>query len=131
VAALDWFAEATLPAPAATPRPRKPRTVAQPPRRARPRARRSGLRVTGGIAWLAAFAILLAGVVALNVAVLRANMAVHRLDDERAQLQAQNQALSSQLSAAASAPRIEAAARRLGLIQAPGADTSYLDLGRP
>jgi len=27
-----------------------------------------------------------------------------------------------------SAPRIEAAARRLGLVQAPAANTSYLDL---
>ena len=71
------------------------------------------------------------GVVALNVAVLTANMAVHRLDGERAQLQAQNQALSSQLSAANAAPRIEAAAHRLGLVQAPAADMIYLDLSRP
>jgi hypothetical protein len=58
-------------------------------------------------------------------------MAVHRLDQERSQLQAQNQALSSQLSAALSAPTIEAAAHRLGLVQAPAADTGYLDLARP
>jgi len=80
---------------------------------------------------MAAFAVLLAGVVALNVAVLRANMAVHRLNDEQAQLQAQNQALASQLSAAQAAPRIEGAAARLGLVQAPATDTLYLDLGRP
>ncbi len=80
---------------------------------------------------MAAFALLLVGVVAINVAVLRANMAVHRLDGERTQLQAQNQALSSQLSAADAAPRIEAAAHRLGLVQAPAADTIYLDLSRP
>jgi hypothetical protein len=78
---------------------------------------------------MAAFALLLAGVVAVNVAVLRANMAVHRLDTERVQLQAENQALASQLSAAGAAPRIEAAAHRLGLVQAPAADTGYLDLG--
>jgi cell division protein FtsL len=80
---------------------------------------------------MAAFAVLLVGVVALNVAVLRANMSVHRLDDELAQLRAQNQAMSSQLSAAGAAPRIEAAAQRLGLVQAPASDTLYLDLGRP
>jgi hypothetical protein len=74
------------------------------------------------------FAFLLFGVVAVNVAVLRAHVAVTRLDHQRAQLEAQNQALASQLSAASSAPQIEAAARRLGLVQAPAADTSYLDL---
>jgi type II secretory pathway component PulJ len=74
------------------------------------------------------FALLLFGVVAVNVAVLRAHVAVTRLDGERAQLQAQNQALASRLSAASSAPRVEAAAHRLGLVQAPAASTSYLDL---
>jgi cell division protein FtsL len=74
------------------------------------------------------FAALLAGVVAVNVAVLRAHVAVTQLDQQRAKLQAQNQSLASELSAASSAPRIEAAARRLGLVQAPSADLSYLDL---
>jgi cell division protein FtsL len=80
---------------------------------------------------MTAFALLLAGVVAVNVAVLRAHMAVTRLENQQAQLQAQNEALASQLSAARSAPRIVAAAHRLGLVQAPGPDTTYLDLGRP
>jgi type II secretory pathway component PulJ len=74
------------------------------------------------------FALLLAGVVAVNVAVLRAHVAVSKLDQERAKLQAQNQALASRLSAASSAPRIEAAARRLGFVQAPATAVSYLDL---
>jgi len=47
---------------------------------------------------------------------------------ERAQIAARNQALASELSAANSAPRIEAAARRLNLIQAPAGDQSYVDL---
>jgi len=76
-------------------------------------------------------ALLLVGVVAINVAVLRANVAVHRLDQEQAQLQAKNQALASRLSAASAAPNVEAAARRAGLVQAPSADTGYLDLSRP
>jgi len=129
MAAVDWFASATLPEAVPAKRQRKARPAAPAARRTRPR--RAGRRLTGGIAWMAAFALLLVGVVALNVAVLRANMAVHRLDGERAQLQAQNQALSSQLSAADAAPRIEAAAHRLGLVQAPAADTIYLDLARP
>ncbi|HKC77552.1 MAG TPA: hypothetical protein VKB70_04110 [Gaiellaceae bacterium] len=74
------------------------------------------------------FALLLAGVVAINVAVLRAHVAVTQLDQQRAQLQAQNQALASQLSAASSAPRVEAAALRFGMILAPATDTSYLML---
>ena len=74
------------------------------------------------------FALLLFGVVAVNVAVLRAHVAVSNLDDKRAKLQAGNQALASQLSAIDSAPRIEAAARRLGLIPASAGNTSYLDM---
>jgi cell division protein FtsL len=74
------------------------------------------------------FALLLFGVVAVNVAVLRAHVAVSQLDEQRAKLQARNQALASELSAASSAPRIEGAARRLGLVQASAGNTTYLDL---
>jgi cell division protein FtsL len=74
------------------------------------------------------FALLLFGVVFLNVAVLRAHVAVTHLDQKRTQLQSENEALASQLSAASSAPKIEGAARRLGLVQATAAVTSYLDL---
>ena len=118
MAALDWFGEVTAPAP---------RPVRQPRPRARPRAQR---RVRGGIAWIAAFAIVLAGVVALNVVVLQLNMQVSRLDKAQIELQAQNAALASQVSSAASAQRIEQAAHKLGYVPAPATDTSYLDLGR-
>jgi hypothetical protein len=74
------------------------------------------------------FALLLFGVVAVNVAVLRAHVAVSRLDDQRAKLKAQNQALASSLSAASSAPRVEKWARQSGLVQASASATSYLDL---
>jgi cell division protein FtsL len=74
------------------------------------------------------FALLLAGVVAVNVAVLRAHVAVTHLDQQRVQLQAQNQALKSRLAAVSSAPRVEDAARRMGMIVAPVADTSYVIL---
>jgi hypothetical protein len=74
------------------------------------------------------FAILLFGVVAVNVAVLRAHVDVSKLDQERLQLENQNQSLASRLSAVNSAPRIEVAARRLGLIQASVGNTSYVDL---
>jgi hypothetical protein len=74
------------------------------------------------------FALLLFGVVAVNVAVLRAHVAVTHLDQKRVELENQNQNLASRLSSASSAPQIEGAARRLGLVQAPAAATSYLDL---
>jgi len=88
------------------------------------------VRLPGGIFWISAFAVLLAGVVALNVAVLRVNMNVNDLSTQQADLQAQNQALASRLSSAGSSIRIEQAARRLGLVPALSTDTSYVDLGR-
>jgi len=122
MAALDWFAQDTVAVPAPARRPR-PRAVPGP----RVRARR---RVRGGIVWIAAFGLVLAGVVALNVAVLRVNMQVSRLDRAQLELQAQNAALSSQVSSAASAQRIEQAAHRLGYVPAPATDTSYIELGQ-
>jgi hypothetical protein len=117
MAALDWHAaEVAAPeAPRARPRPA-------------PRRRSEARRVRGGIAWITVFAVLLVGVVAINVAVLRSNMALSNLDQQQLQLQAQNEALQSKLSSAGSSVRIERAAARLGLVQAPAADTSYLDL---
>jgi len=80
--------------------------------------------------WISLFAVLLVGIVALNVAVLRTNMHVNRLDKVELQLRAENAALASQVSSAASAQRIESTARKLGLVPAPAIDTSYLDLGQ-
>ncbi len=133
MAAVDWFAQAEVAEPAPVPRRRPPRTARRPAAPVRSRRRLARRRVRGNIVWMILFALLLSGVVAINVAVLRAHVAVSRLDGQRAQLKAQNQALASRLSAASSAPRIEEAAHRLGLVQAPAVDTSYLDLapGRP
>jgi hypothetical protein len=122
MAAVDWFGESVAaPAPARRSRPRAVRAPA--------RKRAAGLRLTGGLVWIAAFALLLTGVVALNVAVLRLNMNVSKLDKQQLQLQAQNAALASNVSSARSARKIEATARRLGLIPAMGADTSYVNVG--
>jgi cell division protein FtsB len=130
MAAVDWFAQAEVAEPA--PQRRRPaqrRAVRRPARAVRSRRRVSQRRVRGHIVWMILFALLLSGVVAVNVAVLRAHVAVSQLDEQRAKLQARNQALASELSAASSAPRIEAAARRLGLVQASAGNTTYLDLG--
>jgi len=127
MAAVDWFAHAEVAEPVTAPRRRKP-PARRPAPSVRSRRKPTQRRVRGHIVWMTLFAILLFGVVAVNVAVLRAHVAVSKLEQERAQIAAHNQALASALSAANSAPRIEAAARRLNLIQAPGGSQSYVDL---
>jgi cell division protein FtsL len=122
MAAVDWFAADDL--PVAPPRP------SRPPRAAARSRRAQGRRLTGGIFWISAFAVLLAGVVAVNVAVLRVNIRLSDLNKQQLQLQAQNQSLASRVSSAGSSLRIEQIAHRLGLQPAPATDTSYLDLGR-
>ena len=132
MAAVDWFASPEVAERAPAPQRRRA-PARRPAASVRSRRKPTQRRVRGHIVWMTLFAFLLFGVVAVNVAVLRAHVAVSRLDDERARIEARNQALASALSAANSAPRIEAAARRLGLIQASAGNTSYLDLmaGRP
>src|SRR5262249_47457787 len=59
VATADWFATETVAAPVERPRPQPRRRAAAP----RTRRRAKGRRLRGGIFWISAFAILLAGVV--------------------------------------------------------------------
>ena len=59
------------------PRPR-PRTSAKAQR-----------RVASGVVWIAVFAVLLGGIVALSVAVLRQNITLDRLGNERTKLRAE------------------------------------------
>jgi hypothetical protein len=73
--------------------------------------------------------VLLAGIVALNVAVLRLNVRLDRLNGEREKLRAGNAALASRLSSAASSPRIlNLAQTRLGLVTADPATTAFVDI---
>jgi cell division protein FtsL len=75
-------------------------------------------------------AVLLAGVVALQVAVLRVNVQLDKLDTQRAHLRAEKQALASQLSMAAASPRIQLQAKKqFGLVEANPAETTYVRLG--
>jgi hypothetical protein len=105
------------PAPARTPARPKPRAVRKPASRR---------RVAGGVVWIGAVAVLLAGVVALNVAVLRLNVRLDELGQERAQIRADNAQLSSQIAARAASGRIVTlASGRLGLQQT---SPTYLDL---
>jgi cell division protein FtsB len=74
--------------------------------------------------------LLLAGVVALNVAVLRLNLRADELAQERAQLRAETAEMSSKLAVRASSPRTSSLARRaLGLV--PADSTTYLHLDGP
>jgi hypothetical protein len=111
--------------PRRTPRP-KPRPE---PRRAPSRRPAARPRVTGSVAWILVVATLLAGIVALNVAVLRLNMKSEELDVERAKLIAQRDGLEAELSQAAAAGRIEAmAVHRYGLTEP--VETTYVRLAR-
>ena len=76
--------------------------------------------------WIGLVAVLLAGVVALNVAVLRLNVRLDRAQSERNQLRADNAQLNTDIAARAASGRIVTlASGRLGLVPAT---PDYLDL---
>ncbi|HEX3268052.1 MAG TPA: hypothetical protein VHQ98_08740 [Gaiellaceae bacterium] len=109
-----------------SPQPRR-RPKPKPAPKRRPRAkRRRGL--AGGVVWIMVTAVLLTGVVALNVAVLRLNVRLDKLNAERTRLRAEKQALASQLSMAAASPHIQFQARRVGLVAADPTETTYVRL---
>jgi cell division protein FtsL len=102
-------------------------TVAAPARRRRTKPRAAERRLAGGVLWIGVLAVLLVGVVALNVAVLRLNMQLERLSERRLELEAQNALLESSVSAAIAQPRVERLARtRLGL--ARDVEPAYVEL---
>ena len=113
-------------------------TVAQTARRAsasRARARVEGERrprlLAGGVLWIVLFAVLLAGVVAVNVTVLRLNVELDQVGRERAGLKADIAELRSELSRTSSTARIERLARQeLGLTPADPDELTYVSLPR-
>lgn len=106
--------------------------TARKARRATPRRRAASRKhVAGGAVWIALFALVLAGVVALNVAVLRINLQVDELGRERARLQAENAELVARMASSATAARLHLSARtELGLVPVDPGRTGYVDLGR-
>lgn len=112
--------------PVARPRPRRrPRAQAAPRRRAKSRP-------FGGVVWIVVLAVLLAGVVAVNVAVLQLNVRLDELGRERIELQGETKRLSSQLSSASANARIESQARtKLGLVRADPELTFHVQLAPP
>lgn len=102
---------------------------AAPARRARARAATARAPLGGGVLWIVALGVLLAGVVAVNVLVLQLNVELDRLGRERAQLKADIATTRAQLSTASANARIETrAATQLGLMAADPALTTYVRL---
>lgn len=94
--------------------------------------RRTRTRPFGGVIWIVVLAVLLAGVVAVNVAVLQLNVRLDELGRERVELQGETKRLSSQLSSASANARIESEARaRLGLVRADPELTYHVQLAPP
>lgn len=110
----------------------QPRVAAERIAASRPRPRPSAERhprVRSGVAWIVVIGALLAGVVAINVAVLRLNIQLDKQGRERTRLRADIQSLSSQVSSAQAAGRIQAQARRdLGVVPADANNTTFIEL---
>ena len=85
--------------------------------------------MASGVVWIVVIGALLAGVVFMNVAVLRLNISLDKLGRERTQLQSDNARLASNYSSLQAAGRIQAQARKdLHVIPASAAETTFLDL---
>ena len=108
--------------------------IAQQPR-AGSKARRESARrqlagrrlLAGGVVWIVAVAALLAGVVAINVAVLGLNLDLDSANRQRAQLRADIAADEAKL---AGAKRIGRIVNGSGLVQADPATTTTVTLPR-
>ena len=87
--------------------------------------------VSGGVFWILISAVLLSGVVAVNVAVLRLNLQLDDSGRQRTELKNDIAGLRAEISSAAAATRIERLARgELGLVDVSPEDTTYIELGK-
>lgn len=85
--------------------------------------------LAGGVAWIVLLAVLLAGVVAVNVAVLQLTMSLSKTSRHRVELQGDIARLQGELSSAASTYRLQQEAHgSLGLVQADSSTTRYVEL---
>jgi cell division protein FtsL len=108
-------------------------SIAQGARAARPRSKTQAKPrlLGGGVLWIVLFAALLAGVVAVNVAVLRLNVELDQVGQERSQLKADIAGVRSELSSVAATARIEkVATNELGLTLADPDTMIYVRLRR-
>ena len=109
-------------------------TIAQAGQRPRARTRsaaRQSRALGGGVLWIGLLAVLLTGVVAVNVAVLRLNLQLDDSGREQTQLKTDIARLRSEISSAAATTRIERLAKgELGLVEVEPEDTTYIQLAR-
>jgi cell division protein FtsL len=108
-------------------------TIAQVARapRARAASRKRTWALGGGVVWILVLAVLLAGVVAVNVAVLRLNLQLDEAGRERTELKTDISRLRSEISSAAATTRIERVAEgELGLVEVEPEETTYIQLGK-
>ena len=127
----SWHATAAAPAPARAPARKRPRARDLDRKTARPAPKRRAKAkggVAGGLAWIIVAAVLLTGIVALNVAVLRLNIRLDHMNNQSQQLQAENAALGAKLSAAVSSPRIQGLAKASGFVPADPTTIGYVDI---
>ena len=91
----------------------------------------SGLmvRMTRGRAWIAVLGLLLAGIVALNVATLSFTAASGRIDQQIQTLDQENSVLRTRLAQRLSNERVRDEAASLGLVVPPAGEVSYRDAG--
>jgi cell division protein FtsL len=114
-------AQSTIAEPVVRPRT-KPRTKTR---------KRTQARARGGILWIAVSGILLAGVVFVNVAVLRLNLSLDSTNSERTQLRAENATLQSNLSRELASSQIQTrAAKEFGLTYADPSQYGYVNLAK-
>ena len=116
-------AQSTIAEPVVRPRPRtKPRAKTR---------KRTQARARGGILWIVVSGILLAGVVFVNVAVLRLNLSLDSTNSERTQLRAENATLQSNLSRELASSQIQTrAAKEFGLTYADPSQYGYVNLAK-
>jgi cell division protein FtsL len=97
--------------------------------RTRAASRKRSWALGGGVVWILLLAALLAGVVAVNVAVLRLNLQLDEAGRERTELKTDMARLRSEISSAAATTRIERLAEgELGLVEVEPEDTTYIQL---
>jgi len=110
-------------------------TIAQGTTGGRARTRRAARRrswvLGSGVLWIVLFALLLAGVVAVNVTVLRLNLQLDQAGRERTELRGDISSLRSQLSSASATSRVDRLAQKeLGLVQADSDEMIFVRLSR-
>ena len=120
----SWFATAAVAEP--LPRPRPARRASAPAKKTA--QSRRNFRIRGSLVFMAVLALLLVGIVAVNVAVLRAHVSVNDLDAKIQQLQQENASLVSQYRHGMADPRIEAAASQAGFVYEPGFSPKLIDM---